>query len=109
MIHLTSQTQIHLAVQPSDFRRQIDGHVVLIKKHLSKDPRSGALYVFINRAKTMIRIIAYQDDGYWIATKRLSRGKFKGWPTSSEPLSNTTSKALSIILKGLAKEVVKKG
>ncbi len=109
MILLTSQTTIYLAVQPSDFRKQIDGHVALTKRHLKQDPRSGALYVFINRAKTMIRIISYQDNGYWIATKRLSRGKFSGWPTSSEPVSPTTSKALSTMLKGLSKAVVKKG
>ena len=107
MIHLTSQTQTHLAVEPSDFRRQIDGHVATIKQHLKKDPRSGSLYVFINRAKTMIRIISYQDQGYWIATKRLSRGKFKNWPTSREPISDTTSKALSAMLKGFSKKVVK--
>lgn len=109
MIHLTSQTQIHLAVQPSDFRRQIDGHVAMIKQHLKQDPRSGALYVFVNRSKTMIRVISYQDHGYWIATKRLSRGKFKGWPTSSEPISKSTSKELSKMLKSINKEVVKKG
>lgn len=109
MIHLTSKTQIHLAIEPSDFRKQIDGHVALIKQHLKQDPRSGALYVFINRAKTMIRAISYQDNGYWVATKRLSRGTFRGWPKSNEPVSKSTSKELSIMLKGLSKEVVKKG
>ena len=108
MIQLTSQTQIHLAIEPSDFRKQIDGHVALIKQHLKQDPRSGALYVFINRAKTMIRAISYQDNGYWVATKRLSRGTFRGWPKSNEPVSKSTSKELSIMLKGLSKEVVKK-
>lgn len=108
MIHLTSQTKIHLAVKPTDFRRQIDGHVAITKNHLKQDPRSGALYVFINRAKTMIRVISYQDHGYWIATKRLSQGRFKGWPTSGESVSEATSKELSMMLKGLSKEVVKK-
>jgi len=109
MIHLTSQTQIHLAIEPSDFRKQIDGHVALIKQHLKQDPRSGALYVFINRGKTMIRVISYQDSGYWIATKRLSRGKFRDWPASNGPISSATSKELSVMLKGLSKGVVKKG
>lgn len=109
MIHLTSQTQIHLAIEPSDFRKQIDGHVAMIKQHLKQDPRSGELYAFINRSKTMIRVISYQDNGFWIATKRLSRGKFRGWPKSNEHISKATSKELSVMLKGLSKGVVKKG
>lgn len=107
MIHLTSQTQIHLAVQPSDFRKQIDGLVALTKQGLQQDPRSGALYVFINRAHTMIRVLCYQDNGYWIATKRLSRGRFQGWPSSkNNPVSNATAKQLSQLLKGLSKKLV---
>ena len=108
MIYLTAETKIHLAVQPTDFRKQIDGHVAITKKHLQLDPRSGALYVFINRSRTMVRIICYQDNGYWIATKRLSAGHFQGWPSSSrEAVSSTTSRELNQILKGLSKEVVK--
>ncbi|NOY73409.1 MAG: transposase [Gammaproteobacteria bacterium] len=38
-----------MAVKPTDFRRQIDGLVSHCKHQLRDDPRSGALFVFINR------------------------------------------------------------
>lgn len=101
MIHLTSQTQIHIAVKPADFRKQIDGLVAVTQRHLQQDPRSGALFVFINRSRTMVRILRYQDNGYWIATKRLSKGRFRQWPTSSEPVSEVTAKELSRLIKGI--------
>jgi transposase len=27
----------------------------------------------------------YDGQGFWIATKRLSQGRFKWWPTGNEP------------------------
>ena len=109
MIYLTAQTQIEVAVKPADFRKQIDGLVALIKQHLERNPRSGALYVFINRARTMIRILSYQDNGYWIVTKRLSKGRFEHWPSAEGPLSAVTAKRLNNLIKnssGLVKSEI---
>ena len=109
MIHLTSTSHIHLAIKPQDFRKQIDGLVAVVQHGLEKDPRSGALYVFINRSKTMLRILSYEGNGYWCATKRLTKGKFMGWPRSTEPLCDVAAKHLCNIIKGLpSTEVAKK-
>jgi len=29
--------------------------------------------------------LTYDGQGFWLATKRLSKGRFKWWPTGSEP------------------------
>ena len=102
MIHLTSKSLIHIAVKPQDFRRQIDGLVSVVQQQLEKDPRSGAMYVFINRSKTMLRILNYEGNGYWCATKRLTKGKFTGWPKSNQPLCDMEAKHLCQIIKGLS-------
>ena len=60
MIHLTASTPILVATAPADFRKAIDGLVALCQHGLGQDPRSGTLYVFSNRARTMIRILAYE-------------------------------------------------
>ncbi|MBT8124068.1 MAG: IS66 family insertion sequence element accessory protein TnpB [Gammaproteobacteria bacterium] len=100
MIHLTSQSRIQLAIKPQDFRKQIDGLVAVTRQKLARDPRSGALFVFINRSRTMIRILSYQGDGYWIATKRLTKGRFEGWPTSGS-ICEVSAKHLSTLIKGI--------
>ncbi len=101
MILLTHQTRILLSIAPSDFRRGIDGHAAICQNELMLDPRDQSVYVFINKAKTMIRALSYDGSGYWLMTKRISRGKFQGWPTSAGgAVSDTTALQLRCILGG---------
>ena len=102
MIYLTAETSIKLALAPIDFRKQIDGIVCLCELSLQVNPRSGTLFVFINRAKTMIRILHYDRNGYWLATKRLSKGRFHYWPKPNEPISAITAAKLREIIKNMA-------
>jgi len=100
MIHLTSETQVLLAVNPVDFRFGIDGLSGLCEHTFSKNPRSGTLFVFISRDGTKLRILSYEGNGYWLMTKRLSSGKFN-WPKSIESLSVIQAVQLRKILSGL--------
>lgn len=104
MLYLTAQSQIYLALQPVDFRRQIDGLVAHCENTLNTGSRSGALFVFINRAKTMIRILSYQDNGYWLMTKRLSRGRYHGWPKKGASLTSIEAARLMLLLKAVVAE-----
>lgn len=87
MLYLTQSTTILLALSPIDFRKQIDGLVALCEQKFSQDARSGQLFVFINKAYTMIRVLCYEENGYWIATKRLSRGRYALWPHDREAIT----------------------
>lgn len=100
MILLTHETRILLCVAPADFRRGIDGFVAQCQNSLALQPRDGSVIVFINRARTMIRALSYDVNGYWLMTKRLSRGKFTGWPDGQRALSATSARELRIILSG---------
>lgn len=100
MIHLTSETKIFLATQPADFRKGIDGFVALCRAQLQQDPRGGTLFVFVNRSKTMVRSLIYDGTGFWLMTKRLSKGRFKNWPKSSKTIDPITAKQLRKLLIG---------
>lgn len=100
MIRLTHDTPILLGVAPGDFRCGIDGFAARTRLLLGHDPRDGTLYVYINRARTMIRALAYDGSGYWLMTKRLSKGRFAGWPSSDAPVAPATAKALRALLDG---------
>jgi transposase len=99
MIRLTANTHVFLASAPVDFRKQIDGLVSLCQRHLQHNPRSGALYVFINRAHTMIRILHYDGSGYWLATKRLSQGTYTDWPKVATEVSLLDAARLMPLMK----------
>ena len=99
MLYLTADTKVFLVIEPVSFRNQIDGLIALCTQQLH-NPRSGHFFVFINRAKTMIRVLCCDGTGYWLATKRLSRGYYNLWPKEiSEHVSEHHASELTKILK----------
>ena len=99
MIPVTASTPIMIAITPVDFRRQMDGLIAHCRQALSAEPMSGTLFVFINRSKTMIRVLVYEGNGFWLMTKRLSRGTFTGWPKSQQALSPLSARHLMRLLQ----------
>lgn len=71
--------RVFVARQPLDFRTRIDGTAAACRQRLDTDPMNGALFVFRNRAATMVRILVYDGQGFWLMTKRLSKGRFRFW------------------------------
>ena len=100
MIQLTHHTRILLSIAPANFRCGIDGFVAICQNELLLNPRDQSVFVFINKAKTMIRALSYDGTGYWLMTKRLSGGKFEGWPSGDRAVSDTTALQLRRILGG---------
>ena len=83
MIQITPQMRILVAVDIVDFRKGIDGLARVCRDALQADPFGGALFVFRNRRGTAIKILVYDSQGFWLAQKRLSRGRFRWWPSSA--------------------------
>ena len=80
MIQITPHMRILVAVEPVDFRKGIDGLAALCRQALSGDPLSGTLFVFCSRRRHAIKCLTYDGQGFWICQKRLSQGRFTGWP-----------------------------
>ena len=85
MIQITATMRILVAIEPVDLRKGIDGLAQLCREKLTTDPFSGCLFIFRSRRGTAIKALAYDGQGYWLAQKRLSKGRFRWWPESSEP------------------------
>jgi transposase len=101
MIQLTPQSKILLATDPIDFRKGIDGIAAICANEFKKDPSSGTLFVFINRARTQVRVLFYDGTGFWLMSKRLSQGKYPWWPKNTdENVNSLCSKKLTLLLWG---------
>lgn len=87
MIQLSASSKIVVAIHPQDFRKGIDGFVSLCRHEFGHNPKSGINFVFINRSKTMVRLLCYEHNGYWLMTKRLSKGKFVTWPKNQQSVT----------------------
>ena len=98
MLQVTPQMRILVCIQPIDFRKGIDGIAAVCRNHLKQDPHEGALFLFRNRAKSSIRSLIYDGQGFWLCTKRLSKGKFHWWPESQMNIATIQSWDLQTLI-----------
>jgi transposase len=80
MLSAAPGRRIWLCTQPTDMRCSFDGLSARVKHHLGEDPLSGHWYAFINRRRTQIKVLAFEDGGYCLWSKRLEEGKFARGP-----------------------------
>jgi transposase len=79
MLRQNGPTNVYLALGPTDLRKSIDGLSLLVKQKFKLDPFSRNLFVFCNRNKDKIKILEWENSGFWLHYKRLEKDKFK-WP-----------------------------
>jgi transposase len=89
MIQITPQMRILLAMEPVDFRKGIDGLCAMCRRELQCEPFSGTVFVFRNRAGTAVKVLVYDGQGFWLCQKRLSKGRFHGWPGKDDKAART--------------------
>ncbi len=77
--------RILVALEPVDGRKGIDSLVQLCREKFAADPFSGCLFIFRSRRATSLRVLMYDGQGFWLAQKRLSKGRFVYWPSGSGP------------------------
>jgi len=86
-------------------RKSINGLAAIVDGNFSLDPFSGAVFVFCNRKRDRLKILEWDEDGFWLHFKRLERGHFK-WPApGEEPTMTLTGEELSFLLSGTRVEL----
>jgi transposase len=100
MIQITPQMRVLVAVQPTDFRRGIDGLAQQCRVALRADPFSGTVFVFCNRRRTAVKLLVYDGQGFWLCQKRLSTGSFRHWPQGGEAKAALQAHELQVLLRG---------
>lgn len=100
MLSLPPSIRIHLARGATDMRKAIDGLAAITQHVLDLDPLSGHLFVFCNRARNRIKILYWEESGFWLLLKRLEKGRF-AWPDGPDPVLRLDAAQLSALLGGL--------
>ena len=70
------QIRVHLYGEPCDMRKSFDGLQAVTRQGLARDPLDGALYVFVNRRATQMKVLYFDRSGFCIWAKRLEAGRF---------------------------------
>ena len=74
---------VYLCCGHTDMRKSINGLMTLVQSSFSLDPFADALFVFCNRKRDRIKILEWDEDGFWLYFKRLERGHFR-WPNTGD-------------------------
>ena len=72
------KARIFVATQTVDFRGSFDRLAGIVRERLNDDPRSGAFFVFLNRAGNRMKILFFDQTGDCILYKRLDDCTFRG-------------------------------
>jgi len=83
MLTLSLAVRIYLATGATDLRRSIDGLSALVRERFDLDPLSGHLFLFRNRRGDRVKILLWDQSGFWVLYKRLEQGTF-AWPSDAD-------------------------
>jgi transposase len=101
MLSVSPAVRIYLAAGASDLRRSIDGLAQVVRERFALDPLSGHLFVFRNRRGDRVKILVWDQSGFWVLYKRLEHGTF-AWPADEDAgVVSIASRDLLVLLAGV--------
>jgi transposase len=83
MLAFPAASKIYVAVQPVDMRKGFNGLWAAATEQLQEDPKHGAVFAFINKERTRLKLLYWDGTGVWVLAKRLEQGRFS-WPVGSD-------------------------
>ena len=99
-MQLTIQApSILVCTKPVDFRKAIDGLLDIVLSDFKVDPRAN-IFIFYNRDRNRIKVLAWHKNGFVLLLKRLEKGQFVTRVDDST-LVKVTSPQLSWLIAGL--------
>ena len=69
MLTFTGSLKVFVAPEPCDMRRGHNGLLALVGEKLKEDIRSGALFVFTNKSRRLLKVLYWDGTGVWLLCK----------------------------------------
>lgn len=101
MLTVASSTRIYLCRHPVDFRKAHDGLCGIVRNEFGDDPFGGDIFVFLNKARDRIKLLVWDQNGFWLHYKRLEKGRFPIELGDAESRVELSRAQLSMILEGI--------
>jgi transposase len=74
-----SDYKIFLACGKTDMRKSINGLSEIVLHSFELDPRENFIFAFCNSQKNRIKLLVWEDNGFWVHFKRIEKGRVI-WP-----------------------------
>jgi transposase len=107
MLQLHPQVQYYLYSHPVDMRKGLHGLYGLVYGGLSGGVMNCAVYIFLNRRRTQIKLFTWEGDGFALYHKRLEKGSFEQPIFGNENTVRLSMQQLQCILQGVVMSSVK--
>ncbi len=98
---------IFIALEPVDLRWGFDRLAGTVWERFGRDARGGALFVFLGRRRTAVKLFFCDESGMCVFYKRLDRGQFR-LPTVYDERTRTVcidERMLEDLLRGVDLEL----
>jgi transposase len=84
----------------TDMRKAINGLSIIVAEQMELDPLSGALFLFCNRYRRIMKGLLWDRNGFWLVQKKLERDRFP-WPRTEEAARELSQEQLQMLLEGI--------
>ena len=71
MFRLDADLRVYLHREAVDFRLGFNGLAMLVEQAMQLDPFARAVFAFHNRRCNRIKLLLYDQTGFWLLFKRL--------------------------------------
>jgi transposase len=103
MIEIVAQ-QVWLIPGATDMRKSIDGLAAVVNYAIQQDPLSRQLFAFCSKDRSKLKILFWDQNGFWLFYKRLEKGRFR-WPANASAEGMCiTRRQLAWLMDGLSVE-----
>ena len=100
MLNIGTGAKVFLVAGVTDMRKSFDTLAAVVRSVIHDDPLSGHLFVFCNRRRDRMKVLLWEESGFWLMAKRLEKGTFI-WPDSSRGKVEYSTAELAAMLAGL--------
>ena len=104
MLDEINPSRVYLACGVTDMRKSIDGLAAIVSLRFKLDVFSDSWFVFCNRGQNKLKILHWDNAGFWLYYRRLERGRFE-WPSAdANGTAAISRRQLGWLLEGLTLE-----
>ena len=108
MISLTDQRSYHLYRKETDMRKGFNLLCGIVVNELGRQVMSGDAFIFINKPRTHLKLLVYEQGGFTIFYRRLEKGAFEVPAFDLDAKSmQISSNQLNFILQGVSLQSIK--
>ncbi len=108
MLHLSASCRYYLHRGATDMRKGFDSLCGIVSSQLQMNVLSGAVFIFINKKQTQVKLLLWEGDGLAIYYKRLEKGTYEVPPINTGKDASISHEALQHILQGVSLRSVRK-